>query len=516
MSKRINKKRTLSEIESASTPTVRRTAIFELPSPIFHIIFGEYLILEDVTRFDSAVLNHNGRVIFLRHLFNMITRSFYGKKCTPFLLRWLFQRQIRLSSLEFGYGDNNSIYSALQFFPLNVTALESLAIYDFGFIMSSQNQTHVLTSLRKCTKLKKLDLNNNNWNGGPFVSVDFFTTLKIHSTLECIKLGDCDYEKIFPILASECPKLLELHLTIKSSVSLETLINLLSQRGRGLKKFVIHNNLSFFENQNVITNANTIIIHVGGYCPNLEFFVCYAEINDHALIQLGKSCPLLKHLDISGDYVNLTDTGILALAEGCSQLKYLLICDPSERSSTSDHSFIKLTETCTLLENLTIGNLQLTDESMFAIAKNCKNLKHIQLHELKVTKVGLTSLFSSSNMNCLESVYVSHTAGFTDNVLLALVKNTHATLTSLVIEGEVEVTDAGIYHIATYCKKLVTFTLTYVPYVMLPFYICEVIQSNPRIKSFDYDTHTPNRIEDDKRVIAVEIKNALNANINRV
>lgn len=87
MSKRVNKKRTLNDIESSSTPIVYRTAIFDLPSPIFHIIFGEYLILQEVTRFDSAVLNHYDRVIFLRHLYNMITRSFDGKISTAFLLR---------------------------------------------------------------------------------------------------------------------------------------------------------------------------------------------------------------------------------------------------------------------------------------------------------------------------------------------------------------------------------------------------------------------------------------------
>lgn len=69
MNQRVNKKRTLSELEeiSSSPVTVSVTlssAIFNLPRPIFHIIFGEYLKLKDITRFDNAVLSHRDRYYF--------------------------------------------------------------------------------------------------------------------------------------------------------------------------------------------------------------------------------------------------------------------------------------------------------------------------------------------------------------------------------------------------------------------------------------------------------------------
>ena len=73
----MNKKRTFHVLESSSASIeVQSSSLFKLPIPIFHIIFGEYLSLKDVGRFDNAVVNHQIRWNFLRCLFNMVTKNF--------------------------------------------------------------------------------------------------------------------------------------------------------------------------------------------------------------------------------------------------------------------------------------------------------------------------------------------------------------------------------------------------------------------------------------------------------
>ena len=213
-----------------------------------------------------------------------------------------------------------------------------------------------------------------------------------------------------------------------------------------------------------------------------------------------------------------SDIGVLALAEGCRQLKVLGICDPSSNSDISDLSIIKITESCTLLENLTLSCLrQVTDESCFAIERNCKHLKLLELYELSgiESEVGLKTLFSSPNLKGLTRVDVENIPVFTDDVLLELVKNLHGTLTSLGLGGydSMDVTDAGMYHISQYCRKLEEFTITYLHYISLPTYIAEIIRCNPRLVTFSFHSDIgENRIKK-KDTLAPMIEDALEKNI---
>lgn len=86
-----------------------------------------------------------------------------------------------------------------EFFPLNVSALESLNIYDLKLW-----REHLLASLVKCTKLKKLVLDEE--------AFDFFTLLvpNICTSLESIELGECASDEIISIIANECINLTEL------------------------------------------------------------------------------------------------------------------------------------------------------------------------------------------------------------------------------------------------------------------------------------------------------------------
>lgn len=155
MTELVNKKRTIADLESFFSPCINQNPILNLPRPIFHIIFGEYLSLKNVAWFDNAVLNYRDRMVFISNISNMTVRNFDGCINSKFQVRWLFQRQILLSSLSLTYKfqNNNVTDSTIEIFPLNVFALESLTARDLN-----EWNDHLLPLLKKCTKLIHLKL----------------------------------------------------------------------------------------------------------------------------------------------------------------------------------------------------------------------------------------------------------------------------------------------------------------------------------------------------------------------
>lgn len=511
MSERVNKKRTIAELESSSSSSFHSTSnqspLFQLPRPIFHIIFGEYLSLKNVARFDNVVLNRRDRMQYLSNLSNMVTRSFDGRVRSKFLLRWLFQRQIILSSLNLRCRDHDDRLkfkdSMFEIFPLNVSALESLILNNDPD--PDLWKDHLLPSLRQCTKLKRFEISVE--------SSDLFTIPNFYSGLERIHIRHYLTYDILSTIATGCLRLREISLGVcvrRSNSCLNDFINFLTLRGSGLKRIELTCYDREFE--------DIINLQVAKNCPGLEFVSIVCGMNDLMLTQLGSFCPLLKEVHIY-DLPSCTDIGLIALAEGCRHLRALIIKNSSGYlCDITDQSIIKLSESCRLLESLRLQSLELTDESLSTIGRNCKHLKQLYLNDLDVSETGLTTLCASPNMKRLTKIELTDMYNFTDTALLELVKNSHLSLNSLSLQTCPEISDAGMLHISKYCKKLQEFNLSNNPSVTLPNYIADIIKRNLNLVEFSYALYQvpSNCIQDDNLEYSPMIMDALNANKERV
>ena len=125
--------------------------IISLPPPIFNIIFGEYLPLVNVGRFDSIMCNHHDRNKFLA-LLNGLTSEDYLESLDTyrnprffFFHRWLYQRHINYKHIKLGCNDPQE-FLIRTIFPQKVEVIERLDI--------EQDLTHHMNKIIRCSNTK--------------------------------------------------------------------------------------------------------------------------------------------------------------------------------------------------------------------------------------------------------------------------------------------------------------------------------------------------------------------------
>lgn len=221
---------------------------------------------------------------------------------------------------------------------------------------------------------------------------------------------------------------------------------------------------------------------------------------------------MLKSFELNGPS-SWTDTGVLALVEGCRQLVELTIHSADGHSGITDASIVKLTESCQYLRSIHLFSLPaITDESIKAISKNCKFLENFSLKNLNVSKAGLQTLFASPNLKCTERIILSK-INLCDDCILELVKNS-STIKVLFISECPEVTDVGIYHISNRCTYLTTLKLKHLPFVSHPTYIAEILRRNPKLVGVYFEKlDSKNRIVDGSRKLVPMLQSLLDENI---
>jgi len=298
---RVNRKRPLHELESSSLITVtvtRSPAIFNLPRSIFHIIFAEYLKLVDVAWFDNAVVNHQDRTLFLRHISNMIAKTDYYI-ISNYFLRWLFPRHILLSSV--GFDLKNSTCKnpfedvVLQMHPLNVSFIKTLKLHNFSTCAALPSLTE---SLKKCSKLKHLSMVKE-----AYYFKDLFNVPTFCCKLESLSLDVCATDEVLSKVATACPNLDSIILGESSTITDATFIEFLKQRGGGLKRVIV-------PNLSITTQgmSEEVAICIARSCPNLEKLEGCIDVTDTELIEFGKLCPNLSEIWGLDESTRWTDT----------------------------------------------------------------------------------------------------------------------------------------------------------------------------------------------------------------
>lgn len=139
-----------------------------------------------------------------------------------------------------------------------------------------------------------------------------------------------------------------------------------------------------------------------------------------SLAVLGKLCPQLQHLDLSG-LQGITDAGFLPMLESCEA--GLVKVNLSGCLNLTDKVVSSLAEMHGwTLEVLNLDGCQkISDTSLVAIAENCPLLSDLDLSKCMITDCGIAALANANHLN-LQILSVSRCYSITDKSLLALGK----------------------------------------------------------------------------------------------
>lgn len=137
-----------------------------------------------------------------------------------------------------------------------------------------------------------------------------------------------------------------------------------------------------------------------------------------SLALLGKLCPQLQHLDLSG-LQGITDAGFLPLLESCEA--GLVKVNLSGCVNLTDKVVLLLAEMHgSTLEMLNLDGCQkISDASLVAISENCPLLGDLDLSKCMITDCGIAAL-ANGNQLSLQILSVSRCSLITDKSLPAL------------------------------------------------------------------------------------------------
>lgn len=143
--------------------------------------------------------------------------------------------------------------------------------------------------------------------------------------------------------------------------------------------------------------GTTSLSMVGKLCPNLHHLDLSGlnEIADAGLLQLFESCnPGLVKVNIS-DCLNLTDEVVISLAKLHGETLELLNLDGCQM--ITDASLAALAQNCPLLNDLDISKCSITDAGVFALSSGVN-------HNLQVLSLSGCSMISNKSMPALENL----------------------------------------------------------------------------------------------------------------
>mmetsp|Transcript_25844 Transcript_25844/g.64932 ORF Transcript_25844/g.64932 Transcript_25844/m.64932 type:complete len:274 (+) Transcript_25844:122-943(+) len=119
------------------------------------------------------------------------------------------------------------------------------------------------------------------------------------------------------------------------------------------------------------------------------------SVSNYGLLAFAGGCPNLTTVDLTG-CVRVSDTGVSALARACTRLQSLNV---SFCSNLTDASLCTLAAVCPRLAVLNLGYCDVTDTTLFALARACQWLQDLSLTFCKkVTDEGVRAVLAGCPM----------------------------------------------------------------------------------------------------------------------
>ena len=204
--------------------------------------------------------------------------------------------------------------------------------------------------------------------------------------------------------------------------------------------------------------TNEVLKSIATLCPKLKTLLIgqsCGNITDAGVITLAQGCRQLTSLNLSHCH-KLTDAGVIALAQGCRQLSALNLyaCD-----RITDAGVIALAQGCRQLSSLNLYYCgQITDATLRALAVGCPQLSSLDLkYCYQITDVAVIALAQGCPQ--LSSLNLSWCKQITDASVIALAQEC-AQLSSLNLKWCDKITKAGVIALARGCPRLSSQNLT--------------------------------------------------------
>lgn len=456
--------------------------IFLLPSPLLNIIFGEYLPLINLARFDNSVCNHRDRIKFL-NLLNDLNSDDYMENLDTyrnpkffFFHRWLYQRHINYKHIKLGCIDPQE-FLIRTVFPQKLEAIEKLDI--------EINLTHHIQKVVSCLNTKTVKicvpetpLNSPIYNG---IAIILSSLHKIEEAwFDTFAVTD----QLITALVMNNSNLQELYLAHALYVS-DNLTQVIGQYCHNLRKLS-------WSNMDIISDVAFCQIIKG--CPNLENISMQTatEADTDPVVPALTNMTLLAFASYSKKLKVLCfqtcvstpnlERGLAAIGEGCTELEQLFIHIGKGLVGTTaitDAGIMSFAEKRPSIKLISLSGLDaLTDVAVSALGTNCTHLQELYLHA-QPNITGETSFSTLSNLKSLYQLRVG-SCSITDDAVLLLTQACPQ-LEILVLEVSRNITDVGIVHIANHLTNLQLIGLAELPKVTSSEAILEICRKNERL-----------------------------------
>lgn len=379
-------------------------------------LFSNWLDIQSLSIIDEAITNHLERPIWLMCLKAINTAVFDTYFQTPSSVKWLIQREIAVSCIKINpFCRIDLILDPFE--GLNTSSLRMINLSGNGL------PDGALASLAlTCPNLQTVDL---AWYRG---CVDMTTFAQGCPRLETINLKYCypaDSTDYFKPLAEYCPQLKSI--TICEDSFLDDMgLAALAGGCRSLRCIKMQNDrlyptfpldrLSprcrmgmFFEENDLkkgypfpcqVTDEGVVTLAEG--CPQLEVIdlnFC-KKITSVSIAAIGARCSFLRSINIGSIHFIYRDESISALAHGCPLLESITVNRYVRNTGlyrdqiVTDKGMSVLARCCPMLQTMILDGFELiTDVSIQAIAQGCPLLKiFYALHSRNLTGASLVAL----------------------------------------------------------------------------------------------------------------------------
>eukprot|EP00899_Mesostigma_viride_P018928 jgi/Mesvir1/27036/Mv20735-RA.1 len=186
-----------------------------------------------------------------------------------------------------------------------------------------------------------------------------------------------------------------------------------------------------------------------GHCRRLRTLnlACCAGIRDDFLAVVAVSCRDLERLDVSD--CDVSDNGVIALAQHCHELKHLLLSDCKQVTCASIQH---IAEGCCHLEQLVVTRTKVTDAGITAIARRCTKLRHLDVQSCSyVTDAGISEV--AAHCPRLQHLGVQGLLHVTDISIIAVAEACPG-LIGLDISACIAMSAHGMRVLADRCREL--------------------------------------------------------------
>jgi hypothetical protein len=319
-----------------------------------------WITIEDLARFDMALLNHMDRSAHLSLLRDTehggvlsVSGREDGYKFDSGVAEWLETRHVFMRALKFEDSQRE--------IPAGFLARigrQLLRINLDGCTLISDAEMDKLAA--RCPRLQNVCLRSCS-------KITDATAASIATHCQGISVLDLSYTRVTDIglgvIGGKCRGLEEIVLSDLNITDVG--VGKIAESGSNLECVDLHG-------CSAVTDISMTSL---AQCPKLRTLrVGLTQLTDAGLARLVEGCRALETLNVGG--TGLTDTGLRTIAQGCPQLIHLVIT-----GGITDAGLAAIAQNCTMLGMLGIGNTQITAKGLARLGERCRAVKRILLFE---------------------------------------------------------------------------------------------------------------------------------------